>query len=116
MDARFLSIEEFNELLQAWNGQPIKITKHELNDVDETVVDLESLTYATNPPRIDGYEGRHALMLNGDGEIRTDSTATTPLPSSNYEIPLEDSSLYEFDGTSFLLSTERAVYKIELAH
>ncbi|WP_246206770.1 hypothetical protein [Virgibacillus ihumii] len=111
----FLSIEEFNELLTQWNGQTIKISKLELDDLDETIVALDHISYAANTRRLDDYEPMHALQLNGTGNIQTDTaSASQVLPSSLYEIPIEDDSLYEFDGTRFLISTTRGVYKIEL--
>ncbi|MCT1903024.1 hypothetical protein [Oceanobacillus sojae] len=116
MEHDFLSIEEFNTLIQQWSGRTIKITKHENNDIDQTVIHLESVSYDQNTRRIDDYVPRHSLFLNGDGQIETLSAMNNePLPSSNYEIPLEDNSLYEFNGKKFFITTDRGVYKIELA-
>ena len=114
MEHPFLSIEQLNERLQQWHGQTIKITKHELDDFDETLLDLDVISYATNTRRIDDYEPMHALHLNGNGAIETTENNFQPLPISLYEIPLEDSALYEFDGSRFILSTARGVYTIEL--
>lgn len=115
MDQHFLSVEEFNELLNNWNGQSIKISKIELNDIDETLMHLQHISYETNTRRIDRYEPMHSLQLNGIGNVHTEAMdSKQPIPSSVYEIPLEDTSLYEFDGSTFLLSTSRGVYKIEL--
>ncbi|WP_106495811.1 hypothetical protein [Lentibacillus sp. Marseille-P4043] len=114
MDQHFLSIEEFNELLKQWNGQTIKVSKFELDDIDETVMNLQDISYSRNTRRIDDYVPMHALQLNGSGAVQTDATNPQSLPTSLYEIPLEDNSLYEFDSSHFLLSTERGVYKIEL--
>ncbi|RDW15535.1 hypothetical protein [Oceanobacillus chungangensis] len=116
MEKRFLSIEEFNQLLQQWNGESIKIVKHELDDLDETLLDLDSLSYSNNDNRGDGYEARHSLYLNGSGVIETTSHNYETLPKDFYEIPLEDSTLYEFDGSRFILSTTRGVYTIEIAN
>ncbi|ALX49576.1 hypothetical protein [Lentibacillus amyloliquefaciens] len=113
MDVQFLTIEEFNELLQQWHGQSIKISKHELDDLDETLMTLQDTSYERNTRRIDDYEPMHALQLNGTGTMKTDAIDAQPLPLSVYEIPLEDNTLYEFDGQQFLLSTSRGVYKIE---
>ncbi|QKY70788.1 hypothetical protein [Lentibacillus sp. CBA3610] len=114
MELQFLTVEEFNDLLQQWSGETIKISKHELDDMDETLMTLEDITYEHNTRgRIDDYEPTHALHLNGTGTIETDTSEVQSLPSSVYEIPLEDSSLYEYDGHQFLLSTTRGVYKIE---
>lgn len=114
MEQLFLSVEAFNDLLQQWSGQPITITKHEMEDVDEIRMQLQNVSYATNTRRIDGYVPMHALHLNGAGETQTSGANFHPLPDALYEIPLEDESLYEFDGKQFILSTERGVYKIEL--
>ncbi|MFC4558421.1 hypothetical protein ACFO3D_09370 [Virgibacillus kekensis] len=113
MEHHFLSIEEFNALLEQWSGKNVKITKHEMNDIDETVVALDEISYARNTRRIDDYQPMHELQLNGNG-ITDTLSSPAELPDSQYEIPLEDTSLYEFDGERFLISTDRAVYKIEL--
>ncbi|UJL46315.1 hypothetical protein KFZ58_18525 [Virgibacillus sp. NKC19-16] len=113
MDPQFLSIEEFNHYLSRWNGRDIKITKHEMGDLDETHMELQAISYDTDTRRIDDYQPMHVLELNGNGEIETTTNTFQPLPSPTYEIPLEDTSLYEFDGAQFLISTDRAVYKIE---
>ena len=110
---KFLSIEQFNELLQKWNEAEIKISKLEMNDLDEIVMQLEKVSYKNETPTIDGYEPIHTLQLSGQGAIQTENNDSQPLPSSLYEIPLEDDTLYEFDGTTFLISTDRGVYKIE---
>lgn len=109
----FLSIEQFNDLLQKWNDDKIKISKLELNDLDEIVMQLEKVTYVNEVPTIDGYEPIHTLQLNGSGSIHTKNNISEELPMSMYEIPLENDTLYEFDGTTFLISTDRGVYKIE---
>ncbi len=116
MNHQFLSIEEFNALIQQWNGRSIKITKHEMDDVDQTVMNLSDVSYEQNTRRIDDYVPMHNLLLNGDGHIETlAAMSTQPLPSSVYEIPLQNNSLYEYDGEKFFITTERGVYKIELA-
>ncbi|RYG73346.1 hypothetical protein EU245_06550 [Lentibacillus lipolyticus] len=113
MGFQFLTIEEFHELLQQWNGETIKISKHEIDDLDEIQMTLQNISYDRNTRRMDDYEPMHALQLNGDGTMETDANNPQELPSSLYEIPLEDNSLYEFDGHQFLVSTSRGVYKIE---
>lgn len=113
MDPNFLSIEEFNKQLNEWNGNTIKVSKHELYDIDETYIVLQDISYSRNTRRLDDYESMHALQLSGSGETENATEDLQPLPSSLYEIPLEDTSLYEFDGSSFIISTDRAIYKIE---
>lgn len=110
---KFTSIEQFNDLLQQWNDQQIKITKLEMDDVDEITMNLEKITYENEMPTIDGYEPIHNLQLNGAGQIQTDNNNSAPLPSSLYEIPLQNDTLYEFDGETFIISTDRGTYKIE---
>ncbi|PAV31651.1 hypothetical protein CIL05_03055 [Virgibacillus profundi] len=114
MEQHFLSVEEFNEQLKQWHGQTVKITKHEMDDLDKTLLNLNTISYSTDAGTIDDYKSMHTLNLNGDGKIETTANQFEPLPSALYEIPLEDTSLYEFDGTRFIVSTDRAVYKIEL--
>lgn len=114
MEHQFLSVEEFNRQLQQWNGQQIKITKHEMDDVDKIVMHLQDISYDLNTRRIDDYVPRYNLLLKGDGRIETlASMSNQPLPASVYEIPLENNTLYEYDGEKFFITTERGVYKIE---
>lgn len=116
MDHQFLSVEEFNSRIQQWSGRTVKITKHEMDDVDQIMLNLQNISYDRNTRRIDDYVPMHSLQLIGEGHIETlASMSTQPLPSPNYEIPLQDSTMYEFDGERFFITTERGVYKIELA-
>lgn len=115
MGQDLLSIEAFNELLNKWNGKKIKIAKHEIGDDDETFMKLRDISYAKDTRRIDDYVPKHALQLNGVGEVENEDNELEPLPSSEYEIPLEDSAEYQFDGNKFTLNTDRGVYTIELA-
>ncbi|RLL46794.1 hypothetical protein D8M04_06225 [Oceanobacillus piezotolerans] len=114
MEPVFLSIEEFNELMKQWNGRKIKITKHELDDFDETLMNLSAISYSKEATRSDDYVSLYSMQLNGSGVIETTLNEYQPLPSQLYEIPLEDSALYEFDGSRFIVSTSRGVYTIEL--
>jgi hypothetical protein len=117
MEHQFLSVEEFNALINQWVGNPVKITKHEMDDVDRTVMNLTDVSYERNTRRIDDYVPMHNLLLSGNGQIETLATMSNqPLPSSVYEIPLQDNSLYEYDGEKFFITTDRGVYKIELAN
>ncbi|MBM7572765.1 hypothetical protein [Aquibacillus albus] len=114
MKQQYLSVEEFNELLQQWNGEKIRISKRELHDYDDTLMELNSISYSRDTRRIDDYEPMHALQLNGPGKIHTDGQDFQQLPSAHYEIPLEDSTLYQFNESKFSLITDRATYTIEL--
>jgi len=111
---QYLSIEEFNELIRKWNRKTVKIAKQELDDYDETVMELSDISYETNTRRIDDYVPKHVLQLNGTGLIENEKLEKQPLPASLYEIPLEDSSLYQFDGSRFALITDRAIYTVEV--
>lgn len=115
MEHRFLTIEQFNELINQWNGKNIQISKMEMDDFDETLMELEQISYDKNPNSMDDYEAMYTLQFNGVGKVMTEGNDFQQLPSSIYEIPLQDTTLYEFDGTEFLLSTDRGVYKIRLA-
>lgn len=110
---KFITIEQFNDLLKKWNDDKIKISKLEMDDLDQIVMQLEKVSYKNEIPTIDGYEPIHTLQLNGLGMIHTENDVSEPLPSSFYEIPIENDTLYEFDGITFIISTDRGVYKIE---
>jgi len=114
VDKLFLSIEEFNELLNQWKGQYIKVSKHELEDLDETLMDLQNVSYKKNDGTIDDYQSKYTMQLNGNGQIYTDNNQFRPLPHNQYDIPLEEDTLYEYDGNQFIISTERGIYKIEI--
>ncbi|MGP4069139.1 hypothetical protein [Halobacillus sp. B29] len=116
MDERSLSIEEFNELLQQWSGKTIRITKHELRDQDTVYMNLDHIDYSKDTRRMDDYEPLHALHLHGTGRTETDVLSVQPLPSTYYEIPLEDSTQYQFGENHFSLVTERGTYTIQLIH
>ncbi|MGX4670982.1 hypothetical protein JNUCC74_17675 [Cerasibacillus sp. JNUCC 74] len=111
---QFITIEQLNTLLKKWNGKRIKIAKQELDDYDEVFLDLSNISYATNKRRIDDYEPVYTLRLNGSGQIENAAHHYEPLPNPRYEIPLEDTSLYQFDGERFSLITDRAIYTIEV--
>ncbi|MCG1027700.1 hypothetical protein J5S49_05300 [Virgibacillus halodenitrificans] len=115
MHQQYLSIEQFNKLLYKWNGKTVKIAKQELDDYDEVMMRLDRISYETDTRRLDDYEPMHSLHLNGIGEIENASNHFEPLPSPLYEIPLEDTSLYQFDGERFSIVTDRAIYTIEVA-
>lgn len=110
-----ISVEEFNELLNKWNGKNIKILKHEIEDNDATLMKLDKVTYQEQEGTIDDYVAKYTLLLNGTGEIENDDNELEPLPSPSYEIPLDDATNYQFDGTRFSLENNRGTYTIELA-
>ncbi|MFZ3579409.1 hypothetical protein [Virgibacillus sp. DJP39] len=111
---QLLSVEEFNELLKKWAGKNIKVLKQEIGDNDEALIELESISYSNDTQTIDDYKATHALQLNGLGKIENEGHEFVPLPSLTYEIPLEDSTHYQFDGSRFTLKTDRGTYTIEI--
>lgn len=111
---QFITIEQLNNLLKKWSGKRVKIAKQELDDYDEIILDLSNISYATNKRRIDDYEPVYTLRLNGSGQIENAAHHYERLPNPGYEIPLEDTSLYQFDGERFSLITDRAIYTIEV--
>lgn len=113
MNEGLLTLEEFNNMLRQWSGRRVKVTKHEMDDLDEAMIDLNAVSYAKQQS-LDGYVPRYALHLNGDGMIGTHANQYEELPGDVFEIPLEENALYEFDGTRFILSTSRGVYTLEL--
>ncbi|MFD2627453.1 hypothetical protein [Oceanobacillus kapialis] len=110
----YLTIEKFNKLLTKWNGRTVRVSKQEIDDYDETIMNLEAVSYESNPHRLDEYTPLYSLQLNGTGQVENSAHNMEELPSAVYEIPLEDSSLYQFDGSRFSLTTDRGIYTIEL--
>ncbi|AVR00821.1 hypothetical protein OBCHQ24_18045 [Oceanobacillus iheyensis] len=111
---QYLTIEKFNKLLTKWSGKRVRVVKQEIDDCDELIIDLRAVTYESNPHRLDEYTPLHSLQLNGTGQVENSAQNMEQLPSSVYEIPLEDSSLYQFDGSRFALTTDRGIYTIEV--
>lgn len=114
MNQQNLTVEQFNELIKQWNGKTIKITKQELGDQDTILMHLDGISYSKDTSRIDDYVPMHSVHFNGTGTTETTEQQVQPLPSSFYEIPLEDSTQYQFDQTQFSLVTQRGTYTIEL--
>ncbi|ASN03880.1 hypothetical protein [Virgibacillus necropolis] len=115
MEQDSISIEEFNESLSKWTGKNIKILKQEIEDNDETLMTLEKVSYIEHTETIDDYVAKYALHLNGTGKIENADNKLEQLPLPSYEIPLEDTTTYQFNGSHFTLKNERAAYMIELA-
>ncbi|WP_349408970.1 hypothetical protein [Pseudalkalibacillus sp. SCS-8] len=115
MNEQFLTVEQFDELIKQWSGKTIKITKQELGDQDTIMMKLDGISYSKDTRRMDGYEPMYAVHFNGVGTTAIDAQNAEPLPSSYYEIPLEDATQYQYDNTRFTLVTERGTYTIELS-
>lgn len=113
MDKDSLTIEQFSELLKGWNIHPVKITKYEMKDHDETLLELTDITFQKNRNRVDDYEPKYTLHLQGDGKVKTELDRYEEMPTSQYEIPLDDDTEYKFDGARFSLKTDRGIYTIE---
>lgn len=114
MGLQTLTIEEFDHILNQWVGKRISVTKEELNDYDETTMELQSVSYFKNTQRLDDYASTYQIQLNGEGNIQTVHNNVEPLPTATYEIPLEDESTYKFDGAVLELITERGSYTIKV--
>ncbi|QHT48463.1 hypothetical protein M662_18890 [Bacillus sp. SB49] len=106
------TMENFHQHLQTWIGTDICITKHELRDQDAVSMQLHDVSYSVNPMSIDGYMGPYTLYLHGKGYVSTDMQGTEPLPTPYYEIPLEETTHYEWNDDRFFLKTARGDYTI----
>lgn len=115
MEQQSLSIEQFNHLLKEWNGRDIKITKYETKDHDETWLQLQDVSYEKSQRKFDDYEPLYSLQLHGTGMVQTERGRFEPLPTSQYEIPLDQQASYLFDGERFSLRTDRGIYTLSLA-
>lgn len=114
MTQETLTIKKFNERINDWTGKEIKILKHEADDIDETIILLEKVSYKENLDRIDFYEPKYELRLTGSGFIENNEGEFKPLPNSVYEIALDDDTEYQFKDQKFHLDTDRGTYSIQL--
>lgn len=114
MKQETLTIKKFNEMINKWTGKEIKIIKDEANDIDETIISLENVSYKENLHRIDDYEPKYELRLTGSGFIENDEGEFEPLPNSVYEIALDDETEYRFKDNKFHLKTDRGTYSIQI--
>lgn len=114
MKQETLTIKNFNEMINEWTGKEIKILKHEADDIDETIILLEKVSYKENLHRVDDYEPKYELRLVGSGFIENADDEFEPLPNSVYEIALDDDTEYQFSAEKFHLNTERGTYSIQL--
>lgn len=112
MAKNLLSIEAFNHQLQKWSGQKIRIIKKELDDIDETLLVFDDVSYEKGP-RNDDYISDDALHLNGTGVVETTKNNYEELPSGTFEIPIDEDTIYELDGKRFFIRTSRGIYLIE---
>lgn len=108
-----MSIEQFHDILQSWTGNVIQIEKIESEHHNHVVLLLQSTHYERNLHKLDDYESRYTLKLNGPGNIYGEFMSTT-LPEKVYDIPLEPTTLYEKNGNKLILTNDRAVYKLTL--
>src|SRR5690625_2013202 len=106
MEESPLNIEEFNDRLQQWSGQKIRIVKEEMDDLDETLLALDGVSYVKGSG-IDDYIPKHALLLKGNGVVETTKNNYEEVPSEAFEIPLDEDTIYEFDGGCFFIKNSR---------
>ncbi|MDG0812595.1 hypothetical protein [Cohnella rhizosphaerae] len=108
------SIADVTQWLESQTDKELVITKHEDDDIDETVIRLARIE-RTGERRdaLDDYTNGAALVLRGNGTVVTEGREA-PLPNDAFEIPLEGLSLTETAESAALLVTERARYSIKI--
>lgn len=104
-------IETLTEALNAWDGQQILISKEENGDQDQTVMRLNEVSLNERGQTIDGYVSPVSLLLEGDGRAVMEDT-DVPMPSSSYDIPVNEIYDAHFDGLRLYVSTNRGSYTI----
>ncbi len=112
MEESPLTIEEFNDQLQQWSGHKVRIVKEEMDDLDETLLALDDVSYAKGSS-VDDYIPKYALLLKGNGVVGTTMNNYEELPFESFEIPLDEDTKYEYDGKRFFINNSRGVYMIE---
>lgn len=108
------SIADVTQWLESQTDNELIITKHEDDDIDETVIRLARIERkGERSDALDDYTNGAALVLRGNGTVLTEGREA-PLPSDAFEIPLEGLSLTETADGAALLVTERARYSIKV--
>ncbi len=75
----------------------VKVVKIEMSDLDETLINLDEVSYAKENHDEDDYEPRYALHLNGPGKIGT--------TENNFEAPPRINLKYHWKTTRFMNMT-----------
>jgi len=106
--------EEINALissLKAWDGSQVLISKEENGDRDQTIMKLDKISLADHGDTIDDYVSPLSLQLEGNGRAIMSDTEV-PMPSSTYDIPIDELYDAHFDGMRLYMSTGRGSYTI----
>ncbi len=110
-----LTVEEFNQMVQEWIGKPLMITKKEIGDLDQLIMHVHDISYTKNTRKIDDYVPTYTLRLTGEGNIQTDHGDQVPIPDDQYDIQLDNDTVYEYGGEAFHLKTNRGSYTMKIA-
>lgn len=89
----------------------LMIEKREGRDTDRVELLLESASVRQHERSPDDYIAKTSIVLHGKGTIAGDR-AGAPLPGDAYVIPMDGVSEGGPADGGFVLSTERAVYRI----
>lgn len=105
------TLETITSALDRLKGNGVIITKDEIDDRDETSMQLESFALENYERPVDDYLSATTLQLAGGGETITDEHSE-PLPYSSYDIPLEDIQSFNVTDGQVYLKTSRGEYTI----
>ncbi len=105
------SPDQIQKWLDSRKNQVLKITKVEEGDLDKASIRLRQVNLVEHDD-IDDYLSAQALLLMGEGTIKTDE-GSAPLPRQTYEIALTDQWTSESDEKRLRVYTERGTYTIE---
>jgi hypothetical protein len=106
-----LDINQLKSTLQSWGNVQLLISKVEMGDVDQTVINLSELGFERYERHTDDYLSSATLQLVGKGYQVMEDT-DIPMPYQTYDIPVEDVLDFQNDGDRIHLVTNRASYTI----
>jgi hypothetical protein len=105
------NVEEIVNALKAWDDQQILISREENGNLDQTVITLNDISIDDHGETIDGYVSPVSLLLEGNGRAVMEDT-DVPMPSSTYDIPIDQVYDAHFDGIRLFVTTDRGSYTI----
>lgn len=104
-------LKSVTDWLNAHKQQTVMIRKQEMEDTDQTRIQLEEVEYRENTPTIDDYTEGDSLILHGNGTVINEQ-GEIQLPQNTYQIYVDGLSKADVKETQLTMETDRAKYEI----
>ncbi|TJY41849.1 hypothetical protein E5161_11645 [Cohnella pontilimi] len=107
------TVKTLMDWLQGQTNSSLFIQKKEDEDLDQVRLQLREVGYRPDYRSIDGYTDGTALVLHGNGSIRT-GHVEEPLPQDSYVIPLSGLAISKAADNGVIMQTDRAHYSLSV--